>query len=135
TEEDTLLTFAASDLSVNDSKGGGADDNGQTLTVVSVSATSAQGGTVILANGQLTYTPPSNFSGADSFTYVVQDNGTTTGVADPKSAIGTVTVTVTPVNDGPVAQAYSTKTPEDTSVAITLPASDVETAPAQLTYT
>ncbi len=50
----------------------------------------------------VTYTPDANFNGTDSFTYTVTDNGTTNGVADPKSDTATVSVTVTEVNDAPV---------------------------------
>ena len=45
--------------------------------------------------GHYTYTPNANFTGPDSFTYTVSD-GTLTDT-------GTVSVTVTPVNDAPVA--------------------------------
>ncbi len=43
----------------------------------------------------MTYTPGANFHGTDSFTYTVSD-GTLTDTA-------TVAITVTPVNDAPVA--------------------------------
>ncbi len=106
--EDTSLTVSASDLLANDTAGGG--ETGQTLTIISVSGASV--GTVALNGSTITYTPPANFSGTATFNYTVRDNGTTNGVADPKTAVGTVTVTVTPVNDPPTAA-------DDTAVAQT----------------
>ena len=44
----------------------------------------------------LTYTPAANYNGPDSFTFTVND-----GTVD--SAAATVSITVTPVNDAPVA--------------------------------
>lgn len=44
----------------------------------------------------LTYTPAANYNGTDSFTFKVND-----GTVD--SNVATVTITVTPVNDAPVA--------------------------------
>ena len=49
-------------------------------------------GTVDFSETTVTYTPPANFSGVDTFAYVL-DGGSTT----------TVTVTVNPVNDAPAA--------------------------------
>src|SRR5262249_1471365 len=53
-----------------------------------------------------TYTPDANFNGTDSFRYSVTDRGDPDGCAGappacdaPKTSTGTVTVTVTPVND------------------------------------
>ncbi len=46
----------------------------------------------------LFYTPAANFFGVDTFTYRIRDNATT-----PLTALGTVTVTVSEVNDAPVA--------------------------------
>jgi hypothetical protein len=74
---------------------------------------------------QFLYTPEANFNGPDSFTFKVND-----GQSD--SAAATVSILVTPVNDGPVAQAQSLSTPEDTPVHVTLLGADVDNDP--LTY-
>ena len=71
------------------------DLDGDALSVQAVSATSAAGGTVVLAGNVITYTPPAGVSGADTFTYTVTD---TQGA----SAQGTVTVTIlAPAGSGP----------------------------------
>ena len=44
----------------------------------------------------LTYTPAQDYNGPDSFTFTVNDGSLT-------SAVATVSITVTPVNDAPVA--------------------------------
>jgi hypothetical protein len=75
--------------------------NAQTITFTGVVATSEFGGTVTFENGQITYRPAADFNGVDRFFYLVTDNGTSQGVLDPQTARGTVTVTVTPVNDAP----------------------------------
>jgi hypothetical protein len=46
------------------------------VTLAGVSANSTNGGTVTLSNGLVTYTPATNFIGADLFTYVVNDGST-----------------------------------------------------------
>ncbi len=55
------------------------DDDSILLTAVSPSSTG--GGTVQLAAGQVTYTPPSGYIGAEAFTYTLSDDqgGTATG--------------------------------------------------------
>ena len=96
--------------------GNGADsagpneDSNQTLTIIGFDATTTRGGTVTAnGNGTFTYTPPNiDFNTVDdppvdTFTYTVEDNGTTLGQPDPKTATGIVTVTVTEVNDNPIA--------------------------------
>jgi hypothetical protein len=89
--ENTELNFPAGDLTANDSAGP-ANESDQTLTVTAVG--NASHGTVTLVNGTITYTPEPGYNGQDSFTYIVMDNGTTDGIADPRSATATVNVTV-----------------------------------------
>ncbi len=76
-------------------------------------------GTLTGTPPNVTYTPQANYNGADSFTFKTRD-----GSADSNTA--TVALTVTPVNDLPVANAQSVTTPEDTPRAITLAATDVD---------
>jgi len=47
------------------------------------------------------FTPAANYSGAASFEYTVQDNGTTNGTADPKSDQATVSFTIDAKPDSP----------------------------------
>src|SRR5439155_1321196 len=65
TAEDTVLAFAASELTVNDSAGP-ANENSQTLTVTKVTA--GTHGTVSLASGQVTFKPEANYDGLATFT-------------------------------------------------------------------
>src|SRR6185436_16038450 len=93
------------------------DEEGATLTytVVASPAHGALSGTA----PTLTYTPAANYNGPDSFTFKAND-----GTAD--SNVATVSITVTSVNDAPVATAQAVTTTEDTAKAITLGATDVE---------
>ncbi|MGB0581114.1 MAG: Ig-like domain-containing protein, partial [Limisphaerales bacterium] len=70
----------------------------------------------------LTYTPNANYHGPDSFTFKVND-----GSVD--SAASTISLTVDPVNDPPVATAQSGTLNEDASLPITLAGSDIENDP------
>jgi MYXO-CTERM domain-containing protein len=67
----------------------------------------------------LTYTPNANFNGPDSMIVTVSDG--TVG-----SAPSTIAITVTPINDAPMAAAVSTVTEEATPVEVRLSGSDVE---------
>ncbi len=94
---------------------------GQTLTYA-ISTPPAHGTVTgfVAATGAYTYTPAANYSGQDSLSYTVSD-----GVATSTPA--TITITVTAVNDAPVASAGSFSTAEDTAATKTLPAgTDVE---------
>ena len=67
----------------------------------------------------IVYTPAANYNGPDNFTYKVND-----GTVDSPPA--TVTITVSSVNDYPVAFSQSLTNAEDTALAITLTGSDVD---------
>ncbi|MFM7182849.1 MAG: tandem-95 repeat protein [Verrucomicrobiales bacterium] len=95
----------------------GTDVDGDTLSYAVVSQPTK--GTLSGTAPNLTYTPNANANGADSFTFTVND-----GAVD--SAVATVSIDITPVNDVPVANAQGATTDEDTATAITLTGSDVE---------
>jgi VCBS repeat-containing protein/predicted outer membrane repeat protein len=101
----------------------GSDADGDPLTYSIV--TGPWHGSLSGAAPNVTYTPAANYNGSDSFTFKVND-----GTVD--SAPATVSITVTPVNDAPVANAQSVTTAEDTAKAITLTGSDADGDP--LTY-
>lgn len=70
------------DVLANDS-----DPEGDALTVTGV-GTAANGTVVINANGTVTYTPNAGFSGADSFTYTVQDVAGASAAATVSLVVG-----------------------------------------------
>jgi cyclophilin family peptidyl-prolyl cis-trans isomerase len=90
-DEDTPITI---DLKANDTD----PDSGDTLSYAV--GTQPQHGTVTInaTTGVATYTPTTNFSGSDTFTYTVNDGHGGT-------ATGTVSVTVNSVNDAPTVDA------------------------------
>ncbi|WP_139310403.1 cadherin-like domain-containing protein, partial [Photobacterium proteolyticum] len=94
------------------------------MVVSSAAVVSQPGkGSVTITNGIATYTPNTNANGQDSFTYTVKDALLNT------SSEATVTVTITAVNDLPVAGNLSTTVDEDTAteaLAVRDAASDVE---------
>ena len=88
------------------------DVDGDTLTFSVVGA--APAGLSFNANGSYTYTPPANFHGTVSFDFKAND-----GTVDSNTA--TVTITVTPVNDRPVATDDAYDTDEDTTLNVAAP--------------
>ncbi|MGY6432050.1 tandem-95 repeat protein, partial [Vibrio parahaemolyticus] len=109
TEEDTAVTI---DVLVNDS-----DVEGDALSIQSASVPSEQG-SVDIVDGKLVFTPAENFNGEATITYIVTD-GDLTDEAN-------VTVTVTPVNDSPVAVDDTTSIQEDTAVTIDVLTNDTD---------
>ena len=107
TAEDTAraITLAATDV----------DGDALTYAVVTAPAHGTLSGTA----PNLVYLPATNYNGSDSFSFRAND-GTT------NSAVATVAITVTPVNDAPVAVAQSVTTAEDTARPVTLTATDVD---------
>src|SRR5262249_48561542 len=101
-------------LTGNDSKGP-ANESTQTLTITLVN--NPVGGTVAINGTNVEFTPAANFSGPASFDYTVQDNGTTNGVNDFKTAVGHVTFPVAPIADTPTASPNPASTNEDTQTS------------------
>ena len=108
TNEDTVLTISAPGLLGNDT-----DVDGDALTAIMVSEP-AYGALSVNADGSFTYSPAANFNGADAFTYKAND-----GTADSK--VATVSLTITPVNDAPVAVNDTYTAVEDTPLTIAAP--------------
>ncbi len=97
-------TGAPTDL-ISSSNPGPGEAAGQSVRLISIQSPTAQGGTITTANGVTTYRPATNFFGSDSFTYTISDNG-----SPELTAIGTVTVNVSGVNDAPIAVADTGET-------------------------
>ncbi len=100
-----------------------SDVEGSSLTysIVSGPAKGALSGTA----PNLTYTPNANFNGSDTFTYRASD-----GSANSNTA--TVSLTITPLNDPPVAASQAVTTRGTKPVSIVLSATDLESS--TLTY-
>ncbi len=84
------------------------------LTVIAQRPTAATARSTIDADGlSVSYTPAADYYGTDTFTYTISDNGTTGGAGHVDTA--TVTITVTDVNDAPVAVNDAKTVVEDSS--------------------
>jgi hypothetical protein len=90
-----------------------SDSDGDTLTITAV--TQGAHGSVVNNGTNVTYAPAPNFNGGDSFTYTIDDGH---GGAP---ATATVSVTVTPVNDPPVATPDSYTMNQDTTLTVAAP--------------
>jgi VCBS repeat-containing protein len=113
TAEDTTATIKLT--------GSDPDNDAVTFSLVTLPAH----GTATLSGSTVTYKPAANYNGADSFTFRTRD-------ASLYSAAATVSITVTPVNDAPVASNGSFTTRSTTPYSGQLTATDVDKNP--LTY-
>src|SRR5262249_49685196 len=110
TDEDTILTGALS----------ASDVDGNTLTFSKVS-NPAHGTVTVASNGTFVYTPAANYNGSDSLT-------STANGASLDSNTATFSITVTAVNDAPVASNGSGTIDEDTVLTGAVSATDVDSA-------
>ena len=118
TEEDTPVSRT---VATND-----GTTSGGILTFVK--ETDPSHGTVVMnPDGSYTYTPNANYSGPDSFTYIVTD------AASGESKTQTVEITVNPVEDLSAAD-DSAVTDEDTPVSSTVAMNDSTTSGGALTF-
>ena len=111
TAEDTSIIV---DLLANDT-----DVDGDDLSVTSVSVPADQGTVVNNGDGTATFTPAPDFNGEATISYTIADQEGLTDSAEHS-------VTVTAVNDGPVAVDDEAVTDEDTPVTIDALANDTD---------
>jgi len=112
TSQDTPVTL---NVLANDS-----DPDGAPLTVTGTSEPT-HGAVVVNPDGTLTYSPALGFVGTDTFTYTVCDD------AEPAACDDVVvTVTVTDVNDPPVAGDDRVSVPADAATAVDVLANDTD---------
>ncbi len=112
TNEDTTLIVTAPGVLANDT-----DPENDPLTAY-LDTNVSNGTLAFLADGSFIYTPTLNFNGIDIFTYYAEDD------SNAASASTTVTITVIPQNDPPVAvddAGGSYQTNEDTPLTISAP--------------
>lgn len=117
-EDSATAALQPETLSYN--PGGGTYEASQQLTYVVTAVPPSNVGTVLLADGLTVVTANTNytlaqiqgmkfspaadaFGGPYPFTFTVTDNGTSRGIADPKSLTQTLNITVTEVNEAPTA--------------------------------
>ncbi|MEY5001946.1 MAG: hypothetical protein RLZZ211_1982 [Bacteroidota bacterium] len=121
TNEDTPVSFniTNNDTDVDGTINFNSVDLDPSTPGIQTTVTNPQG-TWTVTGGVVTFTPVANFNGAASINYTVNDNsGATTNVA-------TVTVTVLPVNDAPVANNDSATTNEDSPVSFNITNNDTD---------
>ncbi|WP_294873064.1 cadherin-like domain-containing protein, partial [Sulfuricurvum sp. RIFCSPLOWO2_12_FULL_43_24] len=102
TPEDSSLTILPATLLSNDS-----DIDGNTLSIIGVQ--DATNGTVALVDGNIVFTPNTNYNGPASFTYTISDG-------QGGSDTATVNINVTPVNDTPTIEVTANDFTEDSGV-------------------
>jgi len=104
-DEDAVI---AGNLFADNGSGTDYDIDNDPLSTQATTLTSLYGGSVVISsNGDFTYTPSANFNGEDSFDYTVLDG-------QGGSDTATVTLTVNPVEDLPIAENDNFVAVEDT---------------------
>jgi len=109
TNEDAIISF---NPVTNDT-----DVNGDVLNITAI--TNGTKGNATFSGNIITYTPNLNNNGSDPITYTISDG-------HGGFATGTVTITITPVNDAPIANADYITTSEDTVISFNPETNDTD---------
>ena len=109
--EDTKLTVAAPGLLLND-----LNPDGNALNIIVVNGPQYAASFTVNNDGSFTYMPQLNYDGPDSFTYFLKDP-----VSGLTSNLATVSLTILPVNDAPVAHDDFYSTNEDVPLSVAAP--------------
>ena len=122
TDEDTpvTITVTSNDTDVDGTIDASTVDLDPATPGIQNTFTNTSGSWSVNASGAVTFTPASDFTGSATLNYTVNDNNGAT------SNTGTLTVTVNPVNDPPVATNDTGSTDEDTPVTITVTSNDTD---------
>jgi hypothetical protein len=98
--DDAAATLAGTPVTIA-VRGNDGDPDGTAVSIRSFDATSANGGSVALVNGQLRYTPAAGFTGSDSFGYdVVDPTGRVSDRATVTVAVGEAPPATLPIRVG-----------------------------------
>jgi len=96
--------------------------------VLVVNNTNPVNGNLVINNdGSFTYTPNANYNGNDSFQYTIED-------VDGDQSSATVSITVNPMNDLPVANNDTYSTAEDTALSDDVSSNDQNLFDQPITY-
>ncbi|NEP50516.1 MAG: tandem-95 repeat protein [Moorea sp. SIO3C2] len=115
--DDTAATVENTAVNIN-VLANDSDPEGDALNVA-INQQGGNGTAVANQDGTITYTPNDAFSGADSFTYQINDG------SNP-AVTATVNVDVTAANDSPIAADDTANTGENTAVNINVLANDLD---------
>ena len=127
--DDTLTVLEDSALTTTNVVDNDTDFEGDELTLTSVFSSGTGTVTINSDNKSVDYTPAANFNGKEIVIYTVSDGNL-------EDASGTLTITVTPVNDAPVAMDDTATILEDSTLtSIDVISNDINVDGDSLTFT
>jgi gliding motility-associated-like protein len=123
TKEDVTVTIRVLDNDDDDDglNTGSVDLNPSTSGIQNTFTTTGPGGTfTVNSNGVVSFKPTENYTGTAAASYTVSDNQAVV------SNVATITVTIEPQNDAPVAKDDAATTSENTAVTFSVIANDTD---------
>jgi len=121
-QPDSVTTNEDTDVSIDVLANDTDIDHALDIAGFSLAVAPSNGAVVVdTQTNTLTYTPTADYSGSDSFEYLLTDAG---GAISAASAL--VSITITPINDAPVATPATVSLTEDSSLPIVLTATDAD---------